>query len=141
MRLRLMLFAGCALAVILVAAGCGSGSKQSEGDRTACKAPATKRQTGLPAAFPIPGELTITQSRKDGPSVVVDGYWSAGLAEAYSEYKDQVEQAGYDVLFSEQEEHDAEVSYKGSGRTGLIALRDECTEADTTLVHITNRPE
>jgi hypothetical protein len=71
---------------------------------------------------------------------VVDGYWTAGLDEAYKEFKDQVDRAGYTVLFTEKEEHDAEISYKGSGRTGQIALRDNCTEDDTTRVHITNRP-
>jgi hypothetical protein len=130
-------------AIALLVAGCGGGEKdkESEGARTACKAAATTQATGLPAAFPIPGELTITQVRKDGPSNVVDGYWTAGLDEAYEEYKDQVGQAGYDVLFTEKEDHDAEISYRGSGRTGQIALRDDCTEDDTTRVHITNRPE
>ena len=142
-RLALVLLLG--LAVAIVAAGCGdaeqsSSSGESEGSATACKAAATSAPTGLPAAFPVPGELTFTGARKDGPTNVVDGYWTAGLDEAYEEYKDQVEQAGYTVLFNEKEEHDAEISYKGSGRTGQIALRDDCSEADTTRVHITNRP-
>ena len=129
----------------LLAAGCGGDKKDSgEGgsageSRTACKAPATSKPTGLPAAFPTPGELTISQVRKDGPTNVVDGYWTAGIDEAYKEFRDQVERAGYQLLFSEKE-HDAEISYKGSGRTGQIALRDDCTESDTTRVHITNRP-
>ena len=129
-----------AAAITVVVAGCGSSGSASEGDRTACKAPAATQKTGLPAAFPIPGELTITRSRKDGPAVVVDGYWSADLTAAYTEYRDQVARAGYDVLFDEHEAHDAEISYRGSGRTGQIALRDDCTEAGTTRVHITNRP-
>jgi hypothetical protein len=117
----------------------GSGS-ESEGARTKCKDPATTKKTGLPAAFPVPGEFTVTQVRKDGPSVVVDGYWTSGLKEAYREWKDQFEQAGYKVLFNELEEHDSEVSYSGSSRTGQVALRDDCTEPETTRVHITNRP-
>jgi hypothetical protein len=143
------------LAFGLFAAGCGDDdndknatsvpaqeqSEESEGARTACKKPATTKETGLPAAFPIPGELTITQVRKDGPTNVVDGYWASGLDEAYTEFKDHVEQAGYQVLFDEKEEHDAEISYKGSNRTGQIALRDDCSESETVRVHITNRPE
>jgi hypothetical protein len=133
------------LAVAIVAAGCGDAQKsssggESEGSKTACKAAATSAPTGLPAAFPVPGELTFTEVRKDGPTNVVDGYWTSGIDEAYKEFKDQVEQAGYTVLFTEKEEHDAEISYSGSGRTGQIALRDDCTEADTSRVHITNRP-
>jgi hypothetical protein len=142
-RMALALLLG--LAVAITAAGCGdaqksSSSGESEGSKTACKAAATTAPTGLPAAFPVPGELTFTEVRKDGPTNVVDGYWTAGIDEAYKEFKDQVEQAGYTVLFNEKEEHDAEISYKGSGRTGQIALRDDCAEADTTRVHITNRP-
>lgn len=87
------------LAVAVVATGCGGSDKssggESEGSKTACKKPATSSATGLPAAFPVPGELTLTEVRKDGPTNVVDGYWTAGLDEAYEEFKDQVERAGY----------------------------------------------
>ena len=142
MKVRLMVLLACLLAIALLAAGCGGGGKkESEGAKTECRKEATTKPTGLPAAFPVPGELTFTDVRKDGPTLVVDGYWTAGIDEAYNEYKDQVEQAGYDILFNEKEEHDAEISYKGSGRTGQIALRDDCMESDTTRVHITSRPE
>ena len=142
MKVRLMVLLACLLAIALLAAGCGGGGKKElEGAKTECRKEATTKPTGLPAAFPVPGELTFTDVRKDGPTLVVDGYWAAGIDEAYNEYKDQVEQAGYDILFNEKEEHDAEISYKGSGRTGQIALRDDCAESETTRVHITSRPE
>lgn len=136
------------LAIALFAVGCGdddrksaaAGNEESEGAKKTCKAPATTKATGLPAAFPIPGELTITEVRKDGPTNVIDGYWASGLDEAYPEFKDQVEQAGYKVLFTEEEERDAEISYQSGDRSGQIALRDDCSEADTIRVHITNRP-
>ena len=135
------------LSLGLFAAGCGgsdnkkSSDSESESASTACKASALKGASGLPAAFPIPGELTLTKTTKDGPTVVVDGYWTAGVKEAHDEYLDQVKQAGYKVLFNELEEHDSEISYSGSGKTGQIALRGDCTEgSDVTRVHITNRP-
>jgi hypothetical protein len=142
MRIR---FAIAVATSMLFAAGCGEESesekeRESEGAQTACKAPATTDETGLPAAFPIPGELTITQVRKDGPTNVVDGYWASGLDEAYREYKEQVEQAGYTVLDQEKEEDDAEIAYESGDRTGQIALRANCSEDETTRVHITNRP-
>ena len=84
--------------------------------------------------------MTYTSVHQDGPTEVVDGYWTADIDEAYKEYKDQVEASGLTILFDEKEEHDAEISWKGDGRTGQIALRDDCTESDTTRVHITNRP-
>jgi hypothetical protein len=141
---RIVLSILLGLAVAIVAAGCGKAEKSSSGEsedsKAACKAAATSAPTGLPAAFPVPGELTFTEVRKDGPTIVVDGYWTAGIDEAYKEFKDEVEQAGYKVLFNEKEEHDAEISYSGSGRTGQIALREDCAESETTRVHITNRP-
>ena len=139
---RLVGFGLLALVVAAFAAGCGGGGEEeSEEARTACRAEATSAETGLPAAFPLPGEVTITEVRTDGPTKVVDGYWAAGLDEAYEEWTRAVDEAGYDTLFTEKEEHDAEISYKGSGRTGQIALRDNCSEDDTTRVHITSRPE
>ncbi|MEA2144931.1 MAG: hypothetical protein QOG59_518 [Solirubrobacteraceae bacterium] len=144
-------FSGSAVALLAIAvfaAGCGSGSKksgttagtQAERIRTACNAPANTKPTGLPAAFPLPGELTVTHVRKDGPTIVVEGYWNAPLDEIYNEYKDAVTRAGYKILFTENEHRDAEISYKGSARTGQIALRDDCTESGAISVHITNRP-
>jgi hypothetical protein len=131
-------------AAAFFATGCGESEsekeKESEGARTACKAPAATDETGLPAAFPIPGELTITQVRKDGPTNVIDGYWASGLDEAYREYQEKVEQAGYTILDKEKEEDDAEIAYKSGDRTGQIALRANCSEDETTRVHITNRP-
>ena len=141
MKVRTLMCGVCTVAITVLAAGCGGGeSGESESAATACKAPATSQPTGLPAAFPVPGELTFTSVRKDGPTIVVDGYWTSGLDEAYKEFRDHVTEAGYTVLFDEKEEHDAEISYKGSGRTGQIALRENCSESDTTRIHITNRP-
>jgi hypothetical protein len=135
------LLAGVVVATaVLVAAGCGGGKEKSEGSRAVCTTTATTEATGLPASFPQPAEVTYTSVHQDGPTKVVEGYWTAGIDEAYKEYKDQVEQAGLTILFDEKEEHDAEISWKGSGRTGQIALRDDCSESDTTRIHITNRP-
>jgi hypothetical protein len=134
------------ISIGMFAAGCGDDEGENEsgasagGTKTACVADAATGETGLPAAFPIPGELTVTEVRKDGPTNVVDGYWSAAIDEAYPEYLEQVEAAGYEILFSEQEEFDAEISYRAGDRSGLIALRADCSEDDTTRVHITNRP-
>ena len=36
-------------------------------------------------------------------------------------------QAGYQILFTEKEEHDAEISYKGSGRSGPDRAADDCS--------------
>jgi hypothetical protein len=33
-----------------------------------------------------------------------------------------------------------EISWKGAGRTGQVAMREECGDSDKTYVRITNRP-
>ena len=125
---------------------CGGGEEKATTEtageeRITCRADAFNGDLGLPANFPKPPEFTATDSRQEGPTRVVEGYWESRLEEAYREWKDMVEEAGFDVTFDEMEEHDAEVAYKGSGRTGLIALRDRCTEDEVTYVRITSRPE
>jgi hypothetical protein len=75
-----------------------------------------------------------------GPSLIVKGYFAAPLDEALDEYKAAVARARYKNLKTEHDPHDAEINFKGGGRTGQIALRDTCKEAKTTYVQITARP-
>jgi hypothetical protein len=140
MKLRAGMVAIAAITIGLLAAGCGGEEKNAEPGKKDCRIAATSEPTGLPADFPVPGELTFTSVEKTGPTIVVDGYWDSDLDEAYGEFKDQVEAAGYTILFTEKEEDDAEISYKGAGRSGQIALREDCNEDATTAVHITSRP-
>ena len=138
----LMLAAGAAF----LAAGCG-GDKKNEtagsaaGAKIDCRADAFKGDPGLPAKFPIPAEFTVTESTQEGPTRVVVGYWESGIDEAHREWKDRMEEAGFKVTFDELEAHDSEVAYDGSGRTGIIQLRDRCNEDEVTYVRITSRPE
>ena len=84
--------------------------------------------------------VTYLVTSKAGPSNVVDGTYDGDLDAAYDAYEQAVGDAGYNVLFKEKEEDDAEISYEGGGRTGQIALRDACDNGKLA-VHITNRPE
>jgi hypothetical protein len=134
-----------AVAVGFVAAGCGGNKKEeaatgAEGAKIDCRATAFKGDLGLPAKFPMPAEFVVTQSTLQGPTRVVVGYWESGIDEAHREWKDRVEEAGFKVTFDELEDHDSEVAYDGSGRTGLIQLRDRCSEDEVTYVRITSRP-
>jgi hypothetical protein len=123
-------------------AACGGGGGSSvEIPRTACRAKAFAGDVGLPAGFPRPAGFTVTGSKQQGPTRVVDGYVDSALEDAYREFRAGVEAAGFDVTFDEIEARDAEVAYAGSGRSGLIALRDRCSEEGLTEVRITNRPE
>jgi hypothetical protein len=141
-----MFMLALAVAAGFLAAGCG-GDKKTETEGSAagakidCRADAFKGDPGLPAKFPIPAEFTVTESTQEGPTRIVVGYWESGIDEAHREWKDRMEEAGFKVTFDELEEHDAEVAYDGSGRTGIIQLRDRCNEAEVTYVRITSRPE
>jgi hypothetical protein len=139
-------------AVVVALAGCGGGEKKGEegeqpsaAAKAACTgaALADSEKLKLPPSFPQIEEdkVTYTQQRTEGPTNVVEGYFHGDVEEAHDEYKKELEGAGFKILFDELEEHDSEVSWEGEGRTGQVALREECGESDKTYVHITNRPE
>jgi hypothetical protein len=133
-------------ALVLALAGCGGDKKEeeetaTEGATIQCRADAYDGDLGLPANFPEPAEFVATSSALEGPTRVVVGYWESGLDEAYREWKDEVEQAGFNVTFDELEDKDSEVAYEGSDTTGIIQLRDRCEEDEVTYVRITARPE
>ncbi len=131
----------------LAAAGCGGGENKSEESElgkqaeAACTGSRMTEEPKLPASFPQIEEdkLTYTQQSTQGPTNVIEGYFNGDVEEAHDEFEKEVEAAGYDILFNELEEHDSEISWKGEGRTGQIALREECGESDKTYVRITNR--
>jgi ABC-type glycerol-3-phosphate transport system substrate-binding protein len=136
----------CVLAAVgLVLAGCGgsSGDKSSEAAnpqaKAACDGTALSATPNLPASFPMVENTTLTKQSKQGPTDVVEGYWKGELKEAHDEYVKEFKAAGYKVLFEELEDHDSEVSWSGEGRSGQVALRDDCG-GGKIYVHITNRP-
>jgi hypothetical protein len=133
-------------ALALALAGCGGGSDEegesaAEGTTIECRGDTFSGDLGLPANFPQPPEFVATSSTQEGPTRVVVGYWESDLEEAYREWKEKVEEAGFNVTFDELEDKDSEVAYDGSGNTGIIQLRDRCEEDEVTYVRITARPE
>jgi hypothetical protein len=132
--------------VVLALAGCG-GDKESEetegGGETqaACTGSPLTETPKLPARFPSFDSVTYTQQSTQGPTDIVEGYYEGDVAAAHDEVKSALESAGFTILFDELEEDDSEVSWKGQGRSGQVALRMECGDEDKTFVHITNRPE
>lgn len=131
----------------LAAAGCGGGDNKSEESdlgeqaKAACTGPPLSAAPKLPASFPQIEEdkLTYTQQSTQGPTNVVEGYFKGDVEEAHDEFLKELKGAGFAILFNELEEHDSEISWKGEGRTGQVALREECGDSDKTYVHITNR--
>jgi hypothetical protein len=142
-------FAVLGLAVVALA-GCGGGGDESSASSTesdlneqaqaACTGSELSAAPKLPPSFPQVENVTFTQQKTQGPTDVVEGYFMGGLPDAHDEYKKELEAAGYKILFDELEDHDSEVSWQGEGRSGQVALREECGENDKIYVHITNRP-
>jgi hypothetical protein len=132
------------VALSLGLAACGGGeSREEEGEggetRVACSGTALS-SVRLPAGFPKPDGVVYTEQQTTGPTEVIDGYYEGDLEAAYEGYKDSFDEAGYDILFDEIEEDDSEVSYRGEGRSGQVALRSNCEEDGRISVHITSRP-
>jgi len=124
---------------------CGGGDKETASDlgreaKAACKGSPLSEAANLPSNWPDMGEVTFTQQTTQGPTEIVEGYFEGDIEAAHEEFKRELDSAGFTILFDEREDHDAEVSWKGQGRSGQVALREECGGADKIYVHITNRP-
>jgi hypothetical protein len=134
----------CALAVVGVLSGCGGGGGEEEPANpqaaAACNGSSLSADPELPASFPQVEDVTYTKQRTQGPTQVVEGYFEGSVKDAHDEYLNELEAAGFKILFEELEEHDSEVSWQGEGRSGQVALREDCGSDDKIYVHITNRP-
>ena len=138
---------GVLAALAFMAAGCGGGGDKDKDETeaanpqaiAACNGSPLKAKPNLPPSFPMVEDTTFTRQSTEGPTQLVEGYWDGSLKDAHDEYLKELKAAGYKILFEELEDHDSEVSWSGEGRTGQVALRDDCG-GDKIYVHITNRP-
>jgi hypothetical protein len=130
---------------MLLLAGCGGSDGKSSESGGEAEAACTKSELSetpeLPQGWPEMGEVTFTQQSEQGPTHIVEGYFDGDLQAAHDDFKRELQAAGFTILFDEIEEDDSEVSWKGVGRSGQVALRNECGSSDKIFVHITNRPE
>jgi hypothetical protein len=137
---------GCVV-MAMAMAGCGSGKKSSsttelnEEAQAACTGTPLGAAPKLPASFPQieADKLTYTKQSTLGPTNVVEGYFDGDVKAAHDEFRKELKGAGFSILFDELEDHDSEISWQGEGRTGQVAMREECGSSDRTYVHITNR--
>src|SRR3954467_11254320 len=94
----------CVLAAVAFGvAGCGGGGDgESEAPnpqaQAACDGSPLSQQPKLPASFPMVENTTLTKQSTQGPSEVVEGYWTGDLKEAHDEYVKEFEATGYKVL-------------------------------------------
>lgn len=142
----------------LALAACGGGGKEesssgAEPDKNepalskdvqeVCNGSPLTATPKLPPSFPqIEAEkLTYTKQTTLGPTNVVEGYFNGSVSDAHEEFLKELKASGYAILFNELEApHDSELSWKGEGRSGQVAMRAECEDKSKTYVHITNRP-
>ena len=129
----------------LMLAGCGGSDGADEGElsedaQAACTASELSEAPNLPAGWPDMGEVTFTQQSTQGPTEVVEGYFEGDIQAAHDDFKRELEAAGFTILFDEVEENDSEVSWKGEGRSGQVAIRNECGDDEKMYVKVTNRP-
>jgi len=95
----------------------------------------------LPAGFPQIAEATYTKQSTAGPTDIVLGYFNGKLEAAHDAFKRELQSAaGYQVTHDELDEHDSEVNWSGRGRTGQVAIKEQCGADDKMYVRITNRP-
>jgi len=129
----------------LLLAGCGGNGDEGSGElseeaEAACTASELSEAPKLPPGWPDMGEVTFTQQSTQGPTEVVEGYFEGDIEAAHDDFKRELEAAGFTILFDEVEENDSEVSWKGEGRSGQVAIRNECGDSDKMYVKVTNRP-
>jgi hypothetical protein len=137
------------LLTVAVAAGCGgSGGSDTDTDtggsetvQAACDGSALTEPLKLPSSWPQIEEdkMVYTQQETTGPTEVVEGYFNGSVQDAHDEFQNELEASGFTVTFEEVEEHDSEVAWKGEGRTGIVAIRDECGDSNKMYIRITNR--
>jgi hypothetical protein len=130
-------------AALFALAGCGGEEKDKEASaatKAVCNGSALSSTTKLPAGFPQVSSVTFTKQSTDGPTNIVEGYFMGSVEDAHSAFKSALGTGGYTVTDDELDEHDSEVNWKGHGRSGQVALREQCGENDKIYVHITNRP-
>lgn len=134
------------LIAMLALAACGGDDGENEeeasgGDRGECseEMPGAADIPDLPENFPIPGEAVLTASSEAGPSQIIEGFFEADIENAFPEYEEAFEAAGYDITKDEQEEDDAEIFFAGDGTTGQVNMFAECD--GRTKLRITIRPD
>ena len=125
-------------------AGCGGSDESarplSEEAQAACTGSELSEAPRLPPGWPELDEATFTQQKTQGPTEVVEGYFDGDIEAAHDDFMRELEDAGFTIPFDEVEEDDSEVSWKGQGRSGQVAIRNECGDSDKMYVKVTNRP-
>ena len=138
--MRWLLLAGV---VILGLAACGGSDTRaplSQAALAVCEGSPLPEPPRLPASWPDLEALTFTKQSTRGPTEIVEGYYEGDIDTAHDDFEEQLEGAGYEILFDEVEQFDSEVVWRAEGRSGQVAMRAGCGEDDKLYIKVTNRP-
>ena len=138
--MRRLLLAGV---VILGLAACGGSDTRvplSQAALAVCEGSPLSEAPRLPASWPDLEAVTFTKQSTRGPTEVVEGYYEGDIDSAHDDFMEELEGAGYDILFDEVEQFDSEVAWRAEGRSGQVAMRADCGEDDKLYIKVTNRP-
>jgi hypothetical protein len=136
-------------ALVFVVAGCGSRKESAGGEtdqaatkatQAACDGSALSATTKLPPNFPAVAQARYTKESTAGPTDVTEGFFMGSVKQGHSAYTSALDTNGYQVTHDELDDHDSEVSWTGHGRSGQVAIREQCGDKDKVYLHITNRP-
>ena len=138
--MRWLLLAGV---VTLGLSACGGDATRfplSQAALAVCEGTPLSEAPRLPASWPDLEEVTFTTQSTRGPTEVVEGYYEGDIDSAHDDFMEELEGAGYEILFDEVEQFDSEVAWRAEGRSGQVAMRAHCGEDDKIYVKVTNRP-
>jgi hypothetical protein len=138
--MRWLLLAGV---VILGLGACGGSDTRvplSQAALAVCEGAPLSEAPRLPASWPDLEALTFTKQSTRGPTEVVEGYYEGDVDTAHDDFKEELEGAGYEILFDEVEQFDSEVVWRAERRSGQVAMRADCGEDDKLYIKVTNRP-
>lgn len=77
--------------------------------KAACEGALLATPSKLPAGFPQVQNATYTKQGSDGPTDVVEGYFSGSVKDGHAAYMKAPNTGGYTVTHDELDEHDSEV--------------------------------
>ena len=138
--MRWLLLAGV---VILGLAACGGSDTRAPLSQSAlavCEGSPLSEAPRLPASWPDLEALTFTKQSTRGPTEIIEGYYEGDIDTAHDDFKEELEGAGYEILFDEVEQFDSEVVWRAEGRSGQVAMSAGCGEDDKLYIKVTNRP-
>ena len=119
---------GVALAVLAVSSSAIACSEESPGTRptAACKVPPeVEIPEGIPADFPWPDDVIVTQAEESKQFVSIGGFGEQTVEELFDVMQGKLADKEFDIINTDFEGFEAELYFaKGDSLAGIAALRE-----------------